>query len=315
MRTALKPWLPLIARILQVPLVLLVIVTISFLMMRLAPGGPFLSERGMDPVALEALRAKHGFDQPLIVQYGSYIGGLVQGDLGPSLVQKGRSVNEIIATYLPTSLLLGFAAILMALAAGLTAGTIAAVRRNGVFDHTTMTLTMVGVSVPNFVIAPILQAIFGLWLDWLPSAGYEGWRNPMFLILPAATLAAPFAARIAALTRAGLLECLQQDHVRSARARGLHPVSVVLKHVLRGGLIPVVGFMGPAVASMLTGSLVVEKIFQIPGLGLEFVQSATNRDFTLVMGTVIVYSLAIVLCNALADLALLWMDPRGRSRG
>lgn len=307
---AAAPW----RRLIQAPLVLLVLVSISFFMVRLAPGNPFSRDNQNVPVeTIAALEARYGLDQPLGVQYLRFLGNLAQGDLGPSMVNRQDDVAGIIGRYLPLSLALGAVGMLLALGIGIAAGVLAALRRGTLADHGALALVMLGVSVPTFVIAPLLQNVFGLWLGWLPVGGWPGWASPLHLILPALTLAAPFAARIAALTRAGMLEVLSEDFVRTARAKGLRERWVLARHVLRGALLPVVAYLGPAVATVLTGSLVVEKIFGLPGLGQEFITSAINRDYFLVMGTVIVYGSFIIGCNLLADVAQLALDPRQRT--
>ncbi len=301
-------------RLLMAPLVLLVLATISFVMMHAAPGGPFDAERKIDPETERALREKYHLDESPPRQYLRFLGDLARGDLGPSFIHKTQTVNEIIADKLPTSLFLGAVALLLALAIGLPAGVLGAVAQGSVWDRSTMVLCTLGLSIPPFVIGPMLALLFGLYLGWLPVAEYKGASAPSYLVLPALTLAIPFAARIARLGRAGLLEVINADHVRSARAKGASEIAVVLKHALPAGMLPVIGFLGPAVAYLLTGSLVIEKIFQIPGLGREFVESATNRDYTLVMGTVLVYGAIVLACNLLADLALGVVDPRVRQR-
>jgi oligopeptide transport system permease protein len=299
-------------RLLMAPLVVLVLVTISFVIIRAAPGGPFSGEKKMDPAVEAALRAKYHLDEPLPMQYLRWLGDLCRGDLGPSYKQTTRTVNEIIAATLPTSLFLGGVSLLLALFVGLAVGIVGAVRQGGAWDHLTMLLAMLGLSIPTFVIGPMLVLLFALYLGWLPVAEYQGPMHPSYVILPALTLAIPFAARIARLSRAGMLDVINADFVRTARAKGTPAMAVVLKHALPSAMIPVVGFLGPAVAALLTGSLVIEKIFQIPGLGREFVESATNRDYTLVMGTVIVYGLIVMACNLVADLLLGVIDPRIR---
>lgn len=301
-------------RLLMAPLVLLVLATISFVMMHAAPGGPFDGERKIDPETERALRAKYHLDESAPLQYLRFLGDLAQGDLGPSFIHKTQTVNEIIADKLPTSLFLGAIALLIALAIGLMVGVLSAVAQGSAWDRSAMVLCTLGLSIPPFVIGPMLALLFGLYLGWLPVAEYKGPLAPAYLVLPALTLAIPFAARIARLSRAGLLEVITADHVRSARAKGASEAAVVLKHALPAGMLPVIGFLGPAVAYLLTGSLVIEKIFQIPGLGREFVESATNRDYTLVMGTVLVYGAIVLACNLLADLALGAIDPRVRQR-
>jgi oligopeptide transport system permease protein len=302
----------LLRRVLQAPLVLVILVTVSFFLIRLAPGGPFSAERKLDPVAERELNEKYGFDRPIGVQYLRYLGGCVRGDLGPSIRHKATTVNEIIGEHLPQSCLIGGIAIGLALIIGLSGGVYSAVRHNRLGDYVGMSLSMVAISVPPFVIGPMLALIVGLWLSWLPTSGYEGPFAVRYLVLPALTLALPFAARIARLTRAGMLDVIHQDFVRTARAKGLPERIVILRHVLRGGILPVIGFLGPAIAGVLTGSLVVEQIFQIPGLGREFVESALNRDYFLVMGTTIVYGAILMLCNLVADVVYGFLDPRVR---
>jgi oligopeptide transport system permease protein len=299
-----------VIRLLQAPIVLFLLVTITFFLIRFAPGGPFSGEKKLAPEVQAALEAKYHLDKPLAVQYTRFIGQLLQGDLGPSLKHKERTVNEIIGNHLPTSMLLGSLAISLALMLGLSAGIIAALRQNTALDYSVMTVAVLGISLPTFVIGPLLQMFLAMRAHLFPVAGYHGPGAPAFLVLPAITLALPFAARIARLMRAGMLDVLGQDFVRTARAKGLHEHTVVLRHALRGGILPVISYLGPAVAAITTGSLVVEKIFQIPGLGSEFVNSALNRDYFLVIGTVIVYGLFIVLCNLIADLAYGILDPR-----
>ncbi|MFW5699099.1 MAG: ABC transporter permease [Planctomycetota bacterium] len=303
----------LLKRLLQTPLVLLLLVTVSFFMMRLAPGGPFDAEKPLDPATRAALDARYGLDRPLHEQYGRFLGRLIQGDLGPSFQFKTRTVNEIIAGNLGPSIVLGLLALSFALGIGLAAGVVSALRQNTALDYSTMTMAMVGLSVPAFVIGPLLQLLVAMRLGWLPVAEYgQGLATPRYLILPALTLALPFSARIARLTRAGMLEVINQDFVRTARAKGLREHTVILRHALRGSLLPVIAFLGPAVASLLTGSLVVEKIFQIPGLGRCFVDSALARDYTVVMGTMIVYGGFIIVFNLVTDVLLVLADPRVR---
>jgi oligopeptide transport system permease protein len=302
----------LLRRLLLAPVVLLVLATLTFAMVRAAPGGPFQSERGLDPTVQAALAAQYHLDRPLWRQYLDYLGDLAQGDLGPSYKHKAETVNEIVARELPVSLLLGGLALLLALGLGIPAGVLAAARPAGAGDHLAMVAALVAISLPTFVIGPLLAFGFGLWLGWLPVAGWGGWSAPAFLVLPVLTLALPFAARIARLVRAGVLEVANQDFVRTARAKGLDGSAVLMRHALRVGLLPLAGFLGPAAAGLLTGSVVVEQVFQIPGLGREFVEAAVNRDYTLVMGTVLVYGAILVLCNLAADLLAGFLDPRAR---
>ena len=305
-------------RMLQVPIVLWILVTLSFFMMRAAPGGPFAGEKRMDPVIEQKIREKYHLTESWPKQYVRFLGDLCVGDLGPSFKNKTMTVNEIIAEKAPTSAFLGLTAVLLALLMGLTAGVVAGVRQNSRFDYGSMTVAMVGLSVPTFVVGPLLALVFGIYLDWLPGAGYgtifgTDWLpQPKYLLLPAFTLALPFAARIARLTRAGMLEVINQDYIRTAWAKGLTERVVVLRHALRGAMLPVVSFLGPAVAQILTGSLVVEQIFGVPGIGREFVQSALNRDYTMVMGTVILFGVLLVGFNLLVDIVYGFLDPRIR---
>ncbi len=298
-----------IRRVFEFIPVLLVIVTLTFFMVRLAPGGPFDAERAVSPQTLRQLEAQYNLDAPLYQQYFNYLGNLVRGDLGPSFRKPSLTVRQWIALRLPVSIELGAYGLLVALGLGLTAGLVAALKPNSALDYTPMTLAMVGICVPNFVLGPLLVLIFAMWLGWLPVAG---WETPAHRILPAITLGMMFAAYIARLTRGGMLEILAQDFIRTARAKGLSEARVVLRHGLRGGIQPVVSFLGPATAGLLTGSFVVETIFQVPGLGREFIQGAFNRDYTMIMGIVLFYATLILVLNLIVDIALAWLDPRVR---
>jgi oligopeptide transport system permease protein len=298
-----------VRRLLGMVPTLWVIVTITFFLIRLAPGGPFQSEREIPAEAKAALSAKYGLDQPLHVQYGRYLKNVAHFDFGPSYKFPSRSVREIIAGALPISLELGFWAMLLALAIGIPVGVIAAVRQNTAWDHVPMATAMLGVSIPNFVLGPILIFVFALTLRWLPPAL---WGEPNQKILPVVTLAAIYVAYIARLTRGGMLELTRSDFIRTARAKGLSETTIVLRHMLRGGLLPVVSFLGPAVARAVTGAIVVEKIFAIPGVGQYFVNAAFNRDYTLVMGVVVFYAVMLILFNLLVDVAYGALDPRVR---
>jgi len=303
----------LLRRLLQAPLILLVLASLSFVIMRLAPGGPFASERAMDPEVARELAAHYHLDEPITRQYLHFLSALAHGDLGMSIsTYRGQSVVSVILRDLPTSLLLGALGLLLALAIGVPAGALGAMRPHSGGDALSMVVALTAISLPTFVIGPLLALVFGLWLHWLPIAGYQGYSHPAYLVLPAIALSAPFAGRIARLTRAGLLDVMSQDFVRTARAKGASELRIAVRHALRLGFAPVVSYLGPAVAAILTGSLVIEQVFQIPGLGREFVISAFNRDFTLVMGTVLVYGLVLILCNLLADLILAMLDPRTR---
>ena len=297
-----------LSRILQTIPVLLAVFTLTFLMVRLAPGGPFSSERSVSPKILAQLNAHYGLDRSLWDQYWTTLGNIaLHGDLGPSFKYEGRSVNEMIASALPVSLELGLWAILVALAIGIPIGVLAAVRRNTWLDYLPMGSAMAGVCLPAFVIGPLLALVFGLWLGWFNPTGWFGAGDR---ILPALTLGLPYAAVIARLTRAGVAEVYGRDFVRAARAKGVSDARLIGVHVLRGGLIPVVAYLGPAIAGILTGSFVVETIFNIPGLGQLFVNGAFSRDFTLVQGTVLLYAFLVVVLNLLADLGQAWMNPQ-----
>jgi oligopeptide transport system permease protein len=289
--------------------VLLAIITITFFMVRIAPGGPFDEERKVPEETLRQLEKAYNLDAPLYRQYLDYLGGVLQGDLGPSFKKPSRTVTEWIALKLPVSLELGLYALLIALAIGLPAGILAATRPNTLQDYTPMSFAMAGICIPNFVLGPLLVLVFSLWLDWFPVTG---WSAPAEKVLPSFTLGAVYAAYIARLTRGGMLEVMGQDYIRTARAKGLSETAVVLKHGLRGGLLPVIAFLGPATAGLLTGSFVIEKIFLIPGLGREFVDAAFNRDYTMIMGTVLVYATLVLVLNLVADVLHALLDPRVR---
>jgi oligopeptide transport system permease protein len=298
-----------IRRLLGLIPTLLVIVVLSFLVIRLAPGSPFESERGIPPEVLVDLKARYGFDRPLIEQLGRYLAGLARGDLGLSTKYPQRSVNEIIADGFPATLLLGAVALAWSLVLGIGAGIIGAVRQNSRWDYGLMSLAMLGISMPTFVLGPLLVLTFALTIYALPPAG---WGELRHVWLPGLTLGGYYAAYIARLTRGGMLEVVHADYVRMARAKGLSETTIVLRHMLRGGLLPVVTFLGPAVANMMVGSVVVEKIFATPGIGPYFVDAAFNRDYFLVMGIVVLYSAFLLLMNLLVDIAYGLMDPRIR---
>ncbi len=290
---------------------LAVIVALSFLLTRLAPGGPFDQEHPLPPEVRANLDAAYGLDQPIPVQFGRYVSGLLRGDLGPSLKYRDYPVSRLIADGLPVSLAIGLAALALALAFGIPAGIWAARSRGGWPDHLLMGFAIAGMSIPVFVVAPLLALAFGIGLDWLPVAGWApgDWR---YAVLPVATLALPLIAYLARLTRGSLLEVLRAPWIRAARARGLPERTVLLRHALPAALLPVVSYLGPATAALLAGSLVVESIFGLPGMGRHLVQGALNRDYTLVMGTVIVYAALMIAFNLLADLVLAALDPRIR---
>lgn len=290
---------------------LLLLVTVAFFMVRLAPGGPFDFERTLPPEIEANLLAQYNLDAPLWQQYISYLGDMLRGDLGPSFQYRDYTVNELIADGLPVSMLLGGLSILLALVLGVSAGCLAAVRRNRWQDHAVMTLAMTGISIPNFVVAPLLILLFAIYFDLLPAGGWND-ASPANLVLPVLTLALPQIAYIARLTRSSLLEVLRSDFIRTARAKGLPGHVVITRHALKPALLPVVSYLGPAAAAVMTGSVVIEQIFGIPGVGRFFVQGALNRDYTLVLGVVVFYGALVVLFNLLVDLVYAWLDPRVR---
>nr|WP_297459634.1 oligopeptide ABC transporter permease OppB [uncultured Halomonas sp.] len=290
---------------------LLVIITLSFFLMRIAPGGPFDGERALPPAIEANLKAAYHLDEPLVMQYLRYVGNLLQGDFGPSFKYKDFSVTELIAQGFPVSLELGFWAILLALAIGLPLGVIAALKRNSAVDYAVMGTALAGIAVPNFVIAPLLALVFGVLLAWLPAGGWNGgaWQN---MVLPVIALAIQQIAYLARMMRASMIEVLGSHFIRTARAKGLSEGKVILRHALRPALLPVVSYLGPAIAGIVTGSVVIEQIFGLPGIGRYFVQAALNRDYTLVMGTVVFYGALIVLLNLVVDLVYSALDPQIR---
>ncbi|MDG2088027.1 MAG: ABC transporter permease subunit [Arenicellaceae bacterium] len=299
-------------RLLQAIPVIFVVITATFFLIRKAPGGPFDAEKPVIPSVKRALEAKYNLDQSMWEQYVSYIAGLFRGDMGPSFKYPGWQVEDLIASGLPITAELGFYALLVALAVGVIAGVIAALKPNTAQDYIPMSLAMIGICMPTFMLGPLLVLLFGIHLEWLPISG---WGDlPGDKILPSITLGAAYAAYVARLSRGGMLEIMSQDYIRTARAKGLPERVVVIKHAMRGGLIPVVTFLGPAFAGLLAGSFVVETIFQIPGLGRFYVQAAFNRDYTMILGTTIFLSVLIVMFNLLSDMLAMWMNPRLRQQ-
>jgi oligopeptide transport system permease protein len=294
-------------RLLQTIPVLWIILTATFFMIRFVPGGPFTAEKAVTPEILRNLEAHYGMNKPLYQQYFDYLGSLLHGNLGPSFKYPNRTVNEIIGDKLPVSIELGVLSLSVALVVGLPLGVLAAVRRNSWIDYVCSSLALVGVCVPTFVMGPILVLLFAIHFGWFNASG---WYGPIDRVLPSLTLGCVYAAYIARLTRGGMLEVLGQDYIRTARAKGATEPRIVFRHALRGGLLPVVSFLGPAIAGILTGSFVIETIFQIPGLGREFVNSAFNRDYTLVLGTVILYAAFIIFMNLVVDVVQVWLNPR-----
>jgi oligopeptide transport system permease protein len=287
------------------------IVTFSFFIIRLAPGGPFASEKKVTPEVMANLMHKYHMDESLGKQYLRYLGDMFHGDLGPSFKNKDYTVNQLIGASMPNSLILGITALCVAVFFGITFGLLSALRQNSWVDYTTMSVASVGLSIPLFVIGPVAVLIFAMKLQWLPTSGWiTGRQGIKTLIMPALALALPYFSSIARLTRASVLEVLRSDFIRTARAKGLRQSTVMVKHVLKGALLPVVSYLGPAFAGIVTGSVVIEQIFLVPGIGNFFVKSALNRDYTLILGTVIVYSLILVLMNLIVDILYGLIDPR-----
>jgi oligopeptide transport system permease protein len=294
-------------RILELIPVLFIIATVTFFMIRVAPGGPFDSEKNTTPEIRKAIEAYYGLDKPLFEQYLNVIQGYLKGDLGPDYKYPNRSVQELILGAFPVSLELGCIALAIALAIGITAGLIAAIRQNSLLDYSAMSLSMIGICLPTFVMGPLLALVFAIHWHWFNVSGWDFARDRL---LPAMTLGFYYAAYVARLTRGGMLEILSQDFIRTARAKGASTARILFKHALRGGIAPVVAFLGPAAAGIITGSFVVESIFDIPGLGRFFITSAFNRDYTLVLGTVLFYATLIVFFNLAVDIVQVWLNPK-----
>ena len=292
--------------------VLLAVITLTFFMVHSAPGGPFDEEKAVSPEVLLKLNERYNLNEPLMVQYFDYLGNVLQGDFGPSFRYPSRSVTELISIGLPITFELALYAILFALMLGIIAGVISSLRPNTAYDYIPMTVAMAGICIPSIILGPSLTLIFGIWLNWLPVTG---WGDiPGDKILPTITLGTAYAAYCARLTRGGMLEVLNQDFIRTARAKGLSEFRVVVVHALRGGLTPVIAFLGPAMAGLLAGSFVVETIFGIPGLGRFYVEAAFNRDYTMILGTSIFFSCLIIFFNLLSDLVAASLNPRLRDQ-
>jgi len=290
---------------------LFIIISISFFLIRAAPGGPFDTEKAIPQEVLVNIEAKFHMNDPLIVQYGSYMYDILRGDLGPSFRYADHDVNYFIANSFPISIQLGSLAIILALILGISTGIISALRQNTWIDYSTMGIAIIGISIPTFVVGPILMYFLAMKLHWLPTSGWiTGRHGYVTLIMPVITLSLPFYAYFARISRASIIEVLRSDYIRTARAKGLSGPVIIVKHVLKGAMLPVVSFLGPALAGILTGSVVIEKIFRIPGLGKFFVQSAFNRDYTIIMGTVIVYAVMLVVLNFIVDIVYSFLDPR-----
>ena len=290
---------------------LLILIALAFLLIRAAPGGPFDRERSLLPEVEANLRAAYHLDEPLYRQFGRYLWGLLHFDFGPSFQYRDYTVTELIVSGFPVSLTLGLWALVVALLVGVTAGSVAALRQNSGVDHGVMAVSMTGISIPNFVMAPLLVLVFAVYLRWLPAGGLGGGsiRN---LVLPVTALALPQIAYLARLTRGSMIEVLRSNYVRTARAKGLSERVTITRHSLKAAILPVVSYLGPAFAAIITGSVVIEQIFSIPGIGRYFVQGSLNRDYTLVMGVTIFFGILIILCNLIVDIGYSMLDPRIR---
>lgn len=299
-----------IRRLLQAIPVLLLVSLVTFFMIHSAPGGPFDQERNVPPEIIKKLNERYHLDEPLWRQYLDYMANFLQGDLGPSYKYSSHSVNDLIISGFPATFELSLYAIIFAIIVGLAAGIIASQKSNTAQDYIPMSLAMTGICLPTFVLGPLLLLVFGIWLDWLPVAGWG--EIPGDKILPSITLGSVYAAYIARISRGSLLEVLAQDYIRTAKAKGLSNTRILFVHALRGGITPVISFLGPAMAGLLAGSFVVESIFQIPGLGRFYVAAAFNRDYTMIMGCTIFFAFLIVIFNLLADLLLVWINPKLR---
>jgi oligopeptide transport system permease protein len=286
---------------------LFVVVTLTFFLTHVIPGDPFTDEEAIPEEILKALYHHYGLDKPLYVQFGTYLGNLLQGDLGPSFKYQGRMVNEIIGEGFPISLTLGMEALLIAISGGIVLGSFAAFKRGRWHDQSAMLMAVLGISVPSFILATILQYLFAMQLDWFPVARWGSFAQS---VLPALALSALPMAMIARLTRASMVEVLEQDYILTAKSKGLSSVQIIFKHALRNALLPVVTYLGPLTANVLTGSFVVEKIFGIPGLGQWFVMSVANRDYTLIMSLTIFYSAVLMVCVFIVDCVYSLLDPR-----
>lgn len=303
-------WQHFVSRLLGLIPTLLMLITIAFFMMRMAPGGPFDSEKTLPAEIRSNLDIKYHLDEPLLQQYFRYLGQIATLDFGPSFQYKDWTVNELIAKGFPVSLSIGGLAMVLAFVLGTLIGIAAALRQNSAIDYSLMGVAMMGISIPNFVVAPLLILLFAVYWQWLPAGGWE-WSF-RYMLLPVITLALPVIAYIARLTRGSMIEVLHSNFIRTARAKGLPGRVVVFRHALKPALLPVISFMGPATAGLITGSVVIERIYSIPGLGSYFVQGALNRDYTLVMGVVIFYGGVIVLLNFTVDMLYAWLNPKIR---
>jgi oligopeptide transport system permease protein len=300
-------------RVLSAIPIALIAVTVCFFILRLAPGGPFDGERALPPDVLKNLRAYYNLDEPLLVQYWIYITGVLRGDFGPSMVMTDFSVARLLAIGLPFTLMLGFTAFIVGTLAGMLAGAIAAVNQNKWPDYLLVALVLVGIIVPNFLMANIVQLVFGVYLRWLPVGGYHP-GSLIHLVLPVLILSLPHGGRVARLVRGSMIEVLGTNYIRTARSKGLGARLILARHAFKPALLPVVSYLGPGLSYLLTGSLVVEQVFSLPGIGKYFITAALNRDYGLVLGTTILYVFIILLLNLIVDVLYAWLDPRVRYR-
>lgn len=300
-----------LSRLLQSILVLFVLFTITFFLVKSMPGSPLDGEKAMPPHIKAKAESYYGLDQPLAVQYLKQLGNFLKGDPGYSFRLEGRPVTEIIQQAFPVSLQLGIISMVVAMGIGIPAGCIAAARKNSLIDSSSMAIAMIGICLPAFVIGPILAEYFGRMLHWVPAMGWES-MSPSTWVLPSLTLGLAYAAYLSRLTRAGMLETLSQDFVRTARAKGVPGWKILIRHCLRGGLIPAVAYIGPAFAGIISGSLVIETVFQLPGLGRHFIKAILTRDYSVIMGIVMLYGGLVILANFLTDIAAIWLNPRLR---
>ena len=298
-------------RILEAIPTLLVLITISFFLMRFAPGNPFSSDRPLPPEVMANIEAKYGLDKPVFEQYTTYLGNIVQGAFGPSFKYKDFTVNELVAKALPVSAKIGFFAFIFALVMGVTVGTIAALKQNTWLDYTIMSTAMAGVVMPSFILAPVLIYIFSIKLQWLPAGGWQD-GSTQFILLPMFGMALLYVATFARITRGSMIETLNSNFIRTARAKGLSYPYIVIKHALKPALLPVVSYMGPAFVGIITGSVVIETIFGLPGIGKLFVNAAFNRDYSLVLGITILIGSLTIIFNAIVDIVLATIDPKIR---
>lgn len=300
-------------RVLTAIPIVLITITVCFFILRLAPGGPFDGERALPPDVLKNLRAHYNLDQPLIMQYFIYLGGVFRGDFGPSMVMEDFSVSRLISIGLPFTLMLGFSAFIVGTLGGMIAGAVAAVNQNKWPDYVLVAIVLVGIIIPNFLMANLVQLLFGVYLHWLPVGGYQA-GSISHLILPIFILALPHGGRVARLVRGSMIEVLGTNYVRTAKSKGLGTRLILARHALKPALLPVVSYLGPGLSYLLTGSLVVEQVFALPGIGKYFITAALNRDYGLVLGTTILYVFIILALNLIVDVLYAWLDPKVRYR-